>query len=85
LEEIAMAQDHKDPPSHAQDRKQIPYEGQYQGQKVHSVHEAKDGDLGFVKDTDQVLIAFEDTTIKVVKRSELTPPLTAATPPKPTK
>jgi hypothetical protein len=69
----------------AQDRKEIPYQGQYQGQKVHSVHEAKDGDLGFVKDTDQVLIAFEDTTVKVVKRSELTPPLPPSTAPTPKK
>jgi hypothetical protein len=43
---------------------------QYQGKDV-QVREAREGDKGFVKGTDQVVITLEDGTEKTVKRSEV--------------
>ena len=77
-----MAQEHKDDPKeHKDDLKGHTY----QGQKIVSVREPKAGDLGFVAGTDQVVITFEDTTHKVVKRDEVTPPLPPAKPAAPAK
>jgi hypothetical protein len=44
----------------------------YQGKNVKSVRDARDGDEGFVRGTDQVVITQEDGTEKTVKRSEVT-------------
>jgi hypothetical protein len=43
----------------------------YQGKTVRSSREAREGDQGFVKGTDQVTITFDDGTEKTVKRSEV--------------
>ena len=42
----------------------------YQGKNV-LVRDAREGDPGFVKGTDQVTITLEDGTEKTVKRSEV--------------
>jgi hypothetical protein len=44
---------------------------QYQGKNVH-VRDAREGDPGFVKGTDQVVVTLDDGTEKTVKRSEVT-------------
>lgn len=44
---------------------------QYQGKTVNKLRDAKDGDPGYVKGTDQVVITLEDGAEKIVKRSEL--------------
>lgn len=45
----------------------------YQGADVRSVRDARDGDPGFVKDTDQVVVSLKDGSEKTVKRSEVKP------------
>jgi hypothetical protein len=45
---------------------------QYQGKNVRNVREARDGDDGFVKGTDQVVVTLDDGTEKTVRRSEVT-------------
>jgi hypothetical protein len=55
-----------------------PMAQQYQGKAVKSQREARDGDEGYVKGTDQVTITLEDGSEKTVKRSEV---VTAPTPP----
>jgi hypothetical protein len=45
---------------------------QYQGKPIHSQREARDGDPGFTKGSDQVTITLEDGSEKTVKRSEVT-------------
>jgi hypothetical protein len=45
---------------------------QYQGKPVRSSRPARQGDDGFVKDTDQVVITLDDGTEKTVKSSEVT-------------
>jgi hypothetical protein len=44
---------------------------QYQGRDIKSQREARDGDPGFQKGTDQVVITLADGTEKTVKRSEV--------------
>lgn len=44
---------------------------QYQGKNVNKMRDAKDGDPGYVKGTDQIVITLEDGTEKTIKRSEL--------------
>jgi hypothetical protein len=46
---------------------------QYQGKDIRSVRDARQGDPGYVKDTDQVVIVLDDGTEKTVKRREVTP------------
>jgi hypothetical protein len=46
---------------------------QYQGKSVRTVRDAREGDTGFVKGTDQVTITLDDGSEKTVKRSEVTP------------
>jgi hypothetical protein len=43
----------------------------YQGKNVR-VRDAREGDPGFVKGTDQVVVTLDDGTEKTVKRSEVT-------------
>jgi hypothetical protein len=45
---------------------------QYQGKNVRSLRDAREGDQGFVKDGDQVVITMDDGTEKTVKRREVT-------------
>jgi hypothetical protein len=45
---------------------------QYQGKNVRSLRDAREGDQGFVKDGDQVIITLDDGTEKTVKRREVT-------------
>lgn len=45
---------------------------QFQGKNVKTMRDAKDGDPGYVKGTDQIVITLEDGTEKTVKRKELT-------------
>lgn len=51
---------------------------QYQGKTVRTIRDAKQGDPGFVANTDQVVITLDDGSEKTVKRSEVT-----GQPPKP--
>lgn len=44
----------------------------YQGKNVRSTREAREGDAGFVKNTDQVVVTLDDGTEKTAKRSEVT-------------
>jgi hypothetical protein len=45
---------------------------QYQGKNIRTVRDAREGDPGFAKGTDQVVVTLEDGTEKTVKRSEVT-------------
>lgn len=44
---------------------------QYQGKNVDIVRVAQEGDAGWVKGTDQVVIKLDDGSEKTVKRSEV--------------
>ena len=43
----------------------------YQGKTVRTVRDAKEGDPGYVKGTDQVVVTLDDGTEKTCKRSEV--------------
>jgi hypothetical protein len=45
---------------------------QYQGKNVRNVRDARQGDKGFVENTDQVVVTLDDGTEKTVKRGEVT-------------
>jgi hypothetical protein len=45
---------------------------QYQGRNINACRDAREGDPGFQKGGDQVVITQEDGTEKTVKRSEVT-------------
>jgi hypothetical protein len=45
---------------------------QYQGKNIRTVRDAHEGDPGFQKGTDQVVVTLDDGTEKTVKRSEVT-------------
>lgn len=45
---------------------------QYQGKNVRSVRDAKEGDAGFTKGQDQVVVTLDDGTEKIVKRTDVT-------------
>jgi hypothetical protein len=55
-----------------------PVPQQFKGQNIRSQREAREGDEGFVKGTDQVTITLDDGSEKTVKRSEV---ISAPTPP----
>jgi hypothetical protein len=45
---------------------------QYQGKPVRNSRPAREGDDGFVKDTDQIVVTLDDGSEKTVNRSEVT-------------
>ena len=45
---------------------------QYQGRDVTKVRPAREGDKGYSKDGDQLVVTMDDGTEKTVKRSEVT-------------
>ena len=45
---------------------------QYQGKNVTNQRNAQAGDAGYVANTDQVVITFDDGSVATVKRNEVT-------------
>ncbi len=45
---------------------------QHQGKNVTSQRDARNGDAGYVQNADQVVITFDDGSVKTVKRNEVT-------------